>query len=259
MNAPVYYIHVVCNTCNVDVKVNDCPVHREVKELPNDITLSVSKAVVSGINYLTARVKAKGDGDIDRIAKASVRLFVRDMHEPGEELELARWEMDDLSQREEATTEESGSAVFETELPFNDPLWANTEIIDITEPVIVENLLEYYRKVYSFFANREVESILNAFHLRAREYSRVHHVELEDYMNELRSDLQTTPFDSNFELLPLDPEYLIPKVYGNGRLFTLEDHEGYQALMYMNWNIPSFVTYPIYLSIRPNQSIVVSY
>lgn len=259
MENPYYLVTIKSFVCNVDVFLNGAPVYREVKGMPAQVTLPVNDAVFNGLNRLNIKITSRDGIPFDYETKARVEVVLTNDNHADGRITVAQWQAPPYGEEENpAVMADSADLVFKADQPYEPASWASAQTIDLTDAALLQRFVSALQLVHRAFQTKNLSQIIEFFNFRNDEFTERLYLDPEARQNELEQSLELSLNSPELSLLNYDLNYLQPKIYGEGKLFTLEDEEGYPGIMLVDLQTPSFTAFPVYLSIDEKGAIFIS-
>lgn len=258
MEKPYYLINFESFVCNVQLELNGALIIKEVKGLPNNLLIPVNDAILTGVNMLKIKMLSREGEPFNVETKVRVKVILTNDNSENGRQTIDQWEAPRYSDDEDPKTEDTHTILFEAKQPYPNPEWVNSEVINISESDTLAELMQKMTSLYNLFKTKNAAVLLEEFDHRNKEFARSHYFTYEERVQDVESGMKETFGDGQLQLLDYNFKYLVPRIYGKGKLFTLEDEEGYPGLIYVDPVTPKYTSFPVYLSINNEGEIYVS-
>jgi hypothetical protein len=258
MEKPYYLINFESYVCNVQIELNGALVIKEVKGLPNNFLIPVNDAILTGANTLKIKMTSRDGQPFNSETKVRVKIILTDDNSEKGRQTVNQWDAPHYNIKEDPKTEDDHTILFEARQPYSNPEWTNGGIIDLSDANVMARLTQKMNSIYLLFRAKDTEGLLEVFDFRNKEFANSHYFTYEERIQDVENGLRETFGDTQLQLLDYNFKYLVPRIYGRGKLFTLEDEEGYPGIIYVDTAAPKYTSFPVYLSINNQDEIYVS-
>jgi hypothetical protein len=256
MDKAYYILEVESFVCNTVVYINGVPIFREVKGLPNDVAIPINEWIRPGTNSISVQMQSRDGEPFGRESRIAVSVKSSEKGERANAVETFSTSSPDFTTQETPKMNFSNHGVFTSHLNFNEPSWMQSRVIELTNELLVHRLVHVMEEIWGMFKKEDAQGLAEVFNFRNEEFAIAHYIPVAQRTVDLISNLEETWANSEYQLLSYDLKHLVPRIYGDGRLFTMEDKEGYPGIMYMDFKTPKFTTYPVFLSVQEKEIFV---
>jgi hypothetical protein len=255
---PIYFLQLRISHCAYDVRVNDCPVTRNLKGLPVTATYPLNLWLVRGENELTIELlPLKGQRIVDTSATFQAFLELGDKQKPDSEPpvvgEFVAKEAKGSATSLPENSNNSASRVyaqylaretrsdgrvtysfkFNAAVPTERWVWSNGKVMFATESVKSE-LLGVLSSAWQLLDKKNIDALADWFAVRNRELAAAKYKSYDEERRATIDRYRDYLNDTSLRLDPLWTKDLTVSVFGHGKLARLDDKYGESPLYFAN-------------------------
>ncbi len=221
-----YKFYLSAENCLYEVKVNDFCILEELEGYKLVSYEPINHLIGDGAFHLSIHIRPISSKQmIDDSISYSCRITCNDGN--GEYTVFEIGSLEEFSNLPEARIEE----VIPVQNTNSAPLWLSGNIMKIDNELI-SLVLSQYVQVWELFRSKNIQKLLDLLAVREKTYADAFGLSVNERRSECMEEYTSFVNDPDYILFDLKPQFFKPKLQGFGKLFSLEDSQGFHPVFF---------------------------